>query len=100
MVDIRSFNNPISSHKRKWQAERLTGEVYEDWDALLRSVRKGSVVEVVELFLLAPATGRPSKRRDTLLDRIDAIKDKGGTLLEASTKFTSTNQNQYNRMLM
>lgn len=99
--DIRSFSNPFPpSYSQQWQAERLTGEVYSDWDALLRSVREGSTVEVAEGFLLAPINGKPRHRRDVLLERIDAVKARGGVLREASTGHRSDNRSECNRMLL
>jgi hypothetical protein len=98
--DIRSFCNELKpSYGAAWQVDRLTGEVYPDWDALLKSVRSGSIVEVVEGFLLAPVTGRPSARRDAMLDRLDAIKDRKGILHEVSTGHRSNNQSQCNRIV-
>ena len=97
MVDIRSYANPISKPS---QVEALTGEIYTDWDALLRSVRKGSIVEVADGYLLAPGTGRPSKRRDVLLERVDAVKAKGGILHEVATGHRSNNRAECNRMLL
>ena len=99
--DIRSFCNEFKpSYSAAWQLERLTGETYTDWDALLKSVRPGSIVEVAEGFLLAPVNGRPSTRRDAMLDRVDAIKDRRGVLHEVSTGHRSNNQSQCNRILM
>ena len=101
MPDIRSFKNPFPpSYGDQWQAERLTGEVYTDWDALLRSVRPGSIVEVAEGFLLAPVTGKPSRRRDALLARIDQVKERKGVLHELSTGHRSNNRGECNRMLL
>lgn len=107
MPDIRSYNNPFPpSFSEAGQAERLTGVVYtegkagEDFAALLRSVRKGTIVEVVDGFLLAPVTGKPAKRRQALLDRIDAVKAKGGILHEVTTGHRSNNRSQCNRMLL
>ena len=97
MVDIRSYHNPDGKPS---QADQLTGEVYKDFDALLRSVRQGSIVEVADGYLLAPGTGRPSKRRDVLLERIDAVKAKGGVLHEVATGHRSNNRAQCNRMLL
>lgn len=57
--------------------------------ALIKSVRKGSIVEVKELHCLAPATGTPSKRRRCLGERIEAITKAGGTIREWSTGFVS-----------
>ena len=99
--DIRSFCNEFKpSYSAAWQTERLTGEVYTDWDALLKSVRPGSIVEVAEGFLLAPVTGKPSRRRDALLERIDAVKARKGVLHEVSTGHRSNNRSQCNRMLL
>lgn len=73
------------------QEARLTGEVYvEDKtgliiDALIRSVRKGTVVEVVEVGLLAPIKGKPSKRRALMADRMERIKARGGSIVEVET---------------
>ena len=101
MPDIRSYKNPFPpSYGDQWQAERLTGEVYTDWDALLKSVRSGSIVEVAEGFLLAPVTGKPSRRRDALLERIDQVKARKGVLHEASTGHRSNNRAECNRMLL
>lgn len=101
MPDIRSFKNPFPpSYGDSWQAERLTGEVYTDWDALLRSVRPGSIVEVVEGFLLAPVTGKPARRRQVLLERIDAVKARKGVIHEVATGHRSNNRSQCNRMLL
>ena len=66
----------------------MTGEVYvEDRrerqiEAILRSVRRGTVVQVAELFYLAPGIGRPQKRRRILGERMDAIEDRGGKVQE------------------
>lgn len=107
MPDIRSYNNPFPpSFSEAGQAERLTGEIYvegkggQGFEALLRSVRKGTIVEVVDGFLLAPVTGKPARRRAALLDRIDAVKAKGGVLHEVSTGHRSNNRSQCNRMLL
>ena len=107
MADIRSYNNPFPpSYGDAWQRERLTGEVYtegrggEGFHALLRSIRRGSIVEVAEGFLLAPVTGKPANRRQAMLDRVDAVKAKCGVLHEISTGLRSNNRAQCNRMLL
>jgi hypothetical protein len=105
MPDIRSYNNPfLPSYSEGWQNERLTGEVYVEgksgFDALLRSIRKGTIVEVADGFLLAPITGKPATRRTALLDRVDAIKAKGGILHEVATGHRSNNRSECNRMLL
>lgn len=101
MSDIRSYCNPFPpSYSEAWQRERLTGEVYVDWEPLERSLRKGSIVEVADGFLLAPVGGKPAKRRQSLLDRVDAVKARGGILHEISTGHRSNNRSQCNRMLL
>ena len=90
--DIRSYCNPYPPrHSQAAQEAKLTGEVYvEDKtgrviDALIRSVRKGTVVEVVEVGLLAPVKGRPSKRRNLMAERFEAIRHRGGIIVELAT---------------
>ena len=106
-IDIRSYNNPFPpSYGEAGQNERLTGEIYiegkkgEGFESLLRSVRQGTIVEVVDGFLLAPTTGKTAKRRQALLDRIDAVKARGGVLHEIATGHRSNNRSQCNRMLL
>jgi hypothetical protein len=91
-MDIRSYCNPHPPRFSKdAQLALLTGEIYiEDWrgkviDALLLSLRKGAVVEVVETFLLAPVKGHTRTRRRLLTDRIEAIKAKGASIQEVAT---------------
>ncbi len=90
--DIRSWCNPLPpNYGERGQSEQLTGEIYkpnkgQDGRAeLIKSVRKGSIVEVVELFLLAKVAGRADVRRRDLLKVMDEIEDKGGTIRELST---------------
>lgn len=94
--DIRSYCNPWPPRfSEQAQAARLTGEVYvenktgEVIDALIRSVRKGTVVEVVEVGLLAPIKGRPAKRRQLMADRFERIKKRGGSIIEVETGLDS-----------
>ena len=58
-------------------------------DALLKSLRKGSIVEVKELHCLAPAKGTPTKRRRALADRVEAISKAGAAIREWSTGMVS-----------
>ena len=58
-------------------------------DALIRSVRQGTIVEVKELHCLAPADFRAQKRRRILTERIEAIKGKGGIIREWATGHAS-----------
>ena len=85
-ADIRSWCNPLPpNYGERGQRERLTGEIYQPdkygngREALVSSVRRGSIVEVVELFLLAKVTGRADGRRRDLLKVMDEIEEKGGT---------------------
>jgi len=59
-------------------------------DALLASVRKGTVVAVTETYLLAPAAFRAPKRRRLLAERIEAIRDRGGDVLELATGYRAS----------
>lgn len=73
--DIRSWcHDWPPSFARAGQLERLTGTVYEGdkkkWQLpdLIRSLknRRNCIVEVVDMFLLAPRAGSPAKRRRAL----------------------------------
>src|ERR1035441_9965625 len=86
-LDIRSYVNPHPHFAAAGQMERLSdGETYvEDKsgkiiDAVIAPVRRDrrSIVQVDELFLLAPVIGTPNKRRRALAERIEAIKAAGG----------------------
>lgn len=106
-MDIRSYLNPYPPRfTEAGQVEALTGTLYKEdktgaiIDALIRSVREGSIVEVTHGFLLAPMHGKPAKRRRELLARIDRIKDRGGSLLEVSTGRKSGNRSECNAMLL
>lgn len=93
-VDFRNYINPHPRYAASGQRERLgdddpyvedkQGKVIE---AVIQSVRKGSrsVVRVDELFLLAPIKGGPAKRKKELGRRIDAVKARGGVVMERSS---------------
>ena len=90
--DIRSYCNPYPPrHSQAAQTAKLTGELYvEDKtgkviDALIRSIRKGTIVEVVEVGLLAPVKGGPAKRRKLMAERFEAIRERGGIVVELAT---------------
>ncbi len=94
ILDIRSYVNPHPRYAAAGQMERLSdGEMYvEDKtgkviDAAIASVRESlrSVIQVDELFLLAPVIGTPGKRRKLLAERVDAIKERGGIVREKSS---------------
>ncbi len=98
-MDIRSYINPFPPRfSQQAQEAQLGGDIYiEDKkgrqiDGLIRSVRKGSVVHVVELGLLAPITGNPRKRRAVLAQRVEAIRDRGGQIVEVATGHKSPRQ--------
>ena len=105
-MDIRSYCNPYPPrHSQAAQEAKLTGEIYvEDKtgkiiDALIRSVRKGTVVEVTEVGLLAPVKGRPSKRRELMAERFEAIRHRGGIIREIVTGEAS-NTGRYAKMIL
>ena len=92
MVDLRSYCNPYPPrHSEAAQKAKLTGELYVENKtgnviaALILSVRKGSVVEVTEVGLLAPVKGGPAKRRKLMAERFEAIRDRGGIIVELAT---------------
>lgn len=105
--DVRSYLNPYPPRFTEvGQAEALTGTLYKEdktgavIEAVIRSVRPGSIVEVTHGFLLAPLHGKTGKRKREFLDRIDRIKDRGGLLREASTGRSSGNRSECNAMLL
>lgn len=92
MKDVRSYCNPFPPRfSTEAQQAKLTGELYTEdrkghqIESLIASVRKGSVVEIVELFLLAPTHFRPQKRRRLLAERVEAIEGRGGSIRELAT---------------
>lgn len=99
-IDLRGYINrfPPGAITEVGQRELMIGaaEIYiEDqkgrqFDALLASVRKGTVVAVADLYLLAPGAFRPQKRRRLLGERIEAIQDKGGDILELATNYRAS----------
>jgi hypothetical protein len=99
--DTRSYLNPL---KPSWsevsQREKLTGEIYcaDQREALLRSLRKGSVVEVVETFLLAKTVGRVDVRKRDLLAIVDQIENRKGVIRELATGHQSNIPKQWRQM--
>lgn len=105
--DIRGYCNPFPPRfSEKAQAGILTGQLYTEdkggkvIDSLIRSIRKGSIVQVADCFLLAPIRGQTRTRREALLDRLDRIKKRGGVILCLATGYRSDNRSQCNRMLL
>ena len=90
--DIRSWCHPIKpSFGEAAQRDRLTGEIYlfdrrrDQRKAMIQSIRPGSVIEVVELFLLAKPDGGTAARRRDLVAAVDKIEAAGGRIRELST---------------
>lgn len=81
------YLNDHPSCRMATQAEQLTGILYREgkgdsaFQHLLRAIRKGDVVRVYRPFLLAPAHGRPSKKRRVWTERHEAIKARGGSVV-------------------
>lgn len=107
--DVRSWCNPRPGWAREAQLARLTGEIYEvsakEKDhgaakraAMIRSVRRGDVVQVCKLYLLAINNRRSDKQRQDLLETVDKIEAKGGTIVEAVTAFRSDVPSQWRQM--
>ena len=85
--DIRSLCNPQPRLAESTQLALLHGEIYffKDRDKLFRSIRRGSLVEVVEGYLLAKPTGRSDSRKRDWLKAVDEIESRGGVVWESST---------------
>ena len=85
--DIRSLCNPNPRLGEAAQLALLTGEVYyfKERKDLIKSVRRGSVVEVVEAYLLATGSGRSDSRKRDWLKTVDEIEERGGIVVEATT---------------
>lgn len=79
----------------------LTGELYgpKERETLIQSLRRGSAVEVVELYLLAKTTGRSDSRKRDLMGTLDRIEARGGFVLEASTGRRSDHAKEQREML-
>ncbi len=100
-MDVRGYINvfppgaPTEAGQKHWMTQDVAEIYVEDRkrrqiDALIASVRKGSVVAVMELYLLAPAAFRTPKRRRLLAERIEAIRDRGGDVLELATGYKAS----------
>ena len=108
--DYRNYINPGPKGSRftaNWQAEFLPdGETYTEdkagkmIEALIGSVRPGSIVRVRRLFCLAPWKGSPRKRREAVANRVQAIRDRKGHILEAETGLSSNERGGCAKMLM
>ena len=90
--DVRSWCCLLlPNFPEEMQLKRLTGVVYKSGrdgkgrSKLILSVRHGSIVEVVELFLLAATTGRTDVRFRDLVAAMDEIEERGGIIRQLST---------------
>lgn len=104
---IRFWINPRPGWSREAQLERATGEVYEagvkDKGAkaraeLIKSIRRGDLIYVCELYLLALDIGRSDRQRRDMLAAVDAIEDKGGIVVELSTGYRSNVRREWAQM--
>ena len=91
-TDIRSWcAELLPNYPEAMQLKRLTGVVYKPGREgkgrakLVKSVRQGSIVEVVDVFLLAQTIGRTDVRYRDLVAAMDEIEERGGTIRELST---------------
>ena len=108
--DYRNYVNAGPKGSRftaNWQAEFLPdGETYTEdktgkvIEALIDSVRPGSIVRVRRLFCLGPWRGSPRKRREAVAARVQAIRDRKGHVLEAETGLTTKERGGCAKMLM
>ena len=108
-VDIRNYINPGPAGRftLEWQAalmpdgesyiEDRSGNIFAAW---VKSLGKDDIARVRRTFLLAPWTGTPRERRKAIANRLEAIKDVGGVLLEAETQRRSDVRGQASEMLM
>ncbi len=93
MSDVRGYINTFlpGAPSEAVQRAGMTGEVYVEnrtgkiAEKFLRSIRRGTMVELWELFILAPNSRRSDVRRRVLADRTDTVFAKGGTIRETST---------------
>jgi hypothetical protein len=79
--DYRDFLVLHASCALATQKEHLDGEVYENWDDLLRSLRPKSIVRVYRPYLLGGAAGTTRKRRRVWAERADQVREKGNKLV-------------------
>lgn len=101
MDDFRCYVNPPPGKKGKfgagWQLDSLPPPGLEcehytedragkQIDALIRSLRPGSVVVVRRLFCLAPWIGTPTVRKHAMAKRMDLIKAAGASVMESETQ--------------
>lgn len=70
------------------QLAHMDGTTYEDFEALRRSVRPGTIVRIYKPFLLGGGKGQTRTQRRIWAERADAIKAKGGKLASINPPLT------------
>lgn len=91
MVDKPDYRDLIVDHpscRATTQMEHLDGAAYEDFEALRRSIRPGTIVRVYRPFLLGGGKGQTRTQRRVWAERADAIKAKGGKLVSINPPLT------------
>lgn len=91
MVDKPDYRDLIVDHpacRASVQLEYADGATYEDFAALLRSIRPGSIVRVYRPYLLGGGKGQTRVQRRIWAERADAIKTKGGKLASINPPLT------------
>lgn len=66
----------------------MDGATYTDFEALLRSVRKGNIARVYRPFLLGGGKGSTAKQRKIWAERADRVKAKGASLASKAPPLT------------
>lgn len=99
MSDVRGYINPFApgglTERNQGDGMPPKTELYvEDkrgrqFEALLRSVRQGTVVVVAETFYLAPGAFRTDKRRRLMRERVEALQGAGAVISEWVTGWRS-----------
>jgi hypothetical protein len=106
--DIRGYINPFAPRRTEagQRAAMPTGaELYVEnhhgnvIDRLIRSVRRGTIVAVQHLDCLAPGDFNAQKRRRLLAERIEAIQERDGSILELATGYRS-NKGRLPKMML
>lgn len=87
-TDFRDLIVDCPACRAKLQEENLDGATYTDFDAWLRSMRKGSVGRVYRPFLLGGGKGSTAKQRRIWAERADAVKDKEAKLVSLDPPLT------------
>jgi len=99
-LDIRSLCHPVARLGEAAQLAALTGEIYyfKDRKELIRSIRPGTIIEVIEAYLLATDGGRSDSRKRDWLKTVDEIEDKGGIIIETRTGLRSDKPKEWRQV--